>query len=103
MPNNVIVVVNDQEADGLPERMHWKVNTPGLIEEVMTNSGTAILRTPLVIFKLLLSEVGDRAAAINDPALNALMMRLAIYSVADPNSKDYDPVLTAEYIDRHSI
>jgi len=37
-----------------------------------------------------LGEVAERASQINDPQLNALMCRLALYEVADPFSKSYD-------------
>jgi hypothetical protein len=48
----------------------------------------------------LLSDVAERAAAINDPELNKLMMRLALYEVADPNSDKYDSQLVIEYLKR---
>jgi hypothetical protein len=70
--------------------LHWRVNTPGLLNELMGNNGMAILHKPLCIFGRLLAEVGERAAQLNDPQLNALMCRLAIYAIADPNSPDYD-------------
>lgn len=70
--------------------LHWRVNTPGLLREILKNNGTEILRVPLQVFGDILAKVGERAAELNDPALNALMCRLAIYSVADPESPDYD-------------
>lgn len=68
----------------------WTVHTPNLLQEIMNNPGTGILSKPLTIFSRILAEVGERAAELNDPKLNALMCRLTIYSVADPNSPDYD-------------
>jgi hypothetical protein len=35
--------------------------------------------------------VGERASELNDPQLNALMCRLTIYEIADPESKNYKP------------
>lgn len=46
---------------------------------------------PLNIFGKLLALVGERAIELNDPKLNALMCRLTIYTIADPESQDYDP------------
>lgn len=68
----------------------WRIHTPNLLAEILNNPGTAILRSPLAILGNLLAAVGERAAQINDPELNALMIRLTIYSIADPNSPDYD-------------
>jgi len=70
--------------------LKWQVNTPALLEEILLNKSASALRIPLNIFGKLLAQVGERAAEINDPKLNALMCRLAIYSIADPYSPDYD-------------
>ena len=74
--------------------MQWRVNTPALLQEILTNPGTGILTKPIQIFARLLSEVGDRASELNDPKLNALMARLALYEQADPYSESYDAKLT---------
>jgi len=80
---------------GEPQDM-WKVHTVKLLNEVMSNDGVAILHKPIQIFARLLSDVGEVAIRINDPELNKLMVRLAIYSCACPESPDYD----AELVDK---
>jgi hypothetical protein len=77
----------------------WKVHTPNLLKEILNNPGTGILTQPISIFGKLLAEVGERAAEINDPRLNALMIRLTIYSASDPNSPDYDAALCKKAIE----
>ena len=69
----------------------WKVHTPNLLQEMAECSTQPILVRPIDIFGKLLALVGQRAAELNDPKLNALMCRLTIYSIADPESSDYDP------------
>lgn len=64
--------------------MKWKVHTPSLLRQILDNPGTAVLAQPLNIFGHLLAEVAERAAHINDPDLNILMMRLTLYEQADP-------------------
>lgn len=76
----------------------WKVNTPGLLNEILANNGMAILTRPLQIFGHILAEVGERASELNDPELNALMCRLAIYEIADPYNKNFNKELTNETI-----
>ena len=71
-------------------KVQWRVHTPNLLKEVSNNIGAEILRQPIRIFGELLAEVGECAIRINDPELNALMMRLTIYSMADPESPDYN-------------
>ena len=79
--------------------LQWRVNTPQLLKEILGNNETSILSVPLSIFGRILAEVGERAAELNDPKLNALMCRLAIYEVADPYNENYDPVLTNKTIE----
>lgn len=38
---------------------------------------------------MLLGEIGKRAAEINDPALNALMAQVGIYSVSDAKASEF--------------
>lgn len=68
----------------------WKVHTPNLLKEIAQNTNQPILSKPINIFGRLLAEVGKEAIRINDAKLNALMCRLTIYSMADPESPDYD-------------
>lgn len=81
----------------------WRVHTPRLLEEVFENPGTSALRMPFNIFGKILFEVGERAAELDDPQLNALMVRLTIYSVADPMSPDYDKDVVERVIDAAAL
>jgi hypothetical protein len=79
----------------------WKVNTPGLLKEIVNNNKhMSVLATPLQIFAHLLGEVATRASELNDPELNALMCRLALYEISDPYSKEYDDKLTKKIINQ---
>lgn len=70
----------------------WRVNTPQLLREILNNGSiVGILSKPLAIFAELLAAVADRAIELNDPKLNHLMMRLALFEQGDPYSKGYDP------------
>lgn len=71
------------------EAMSWRCHTPNLLEEILKNPGTGILQVPLKLFGQMLGEVADRAVQLNDPELNRLMLRLTLYSAADPESPDY--------------
>jgi len=82
--------------------LKWRVHTPNLLNEILVNNELAILEKPLNIFGKLLAAVGDRAAKLNDPELNELMIRLAIYSVADPESPDYDEKIVHQYLYNHT-
>jgi len=64
--------------------LSWKVHTPNLLREIFSNKGTEALRLPLNIFGRRLAEVAERAAEINDPALNILMLDLTLYELGDP-------------------
>jgi hypothetical protein len=79
----------------------WRVNTASMLQEIVEcNPSMATFRVPINIFGKLLAAVGERAAELNDDQLNALMCRLAIYSVADPYSPDYDKDVTDKVISK---
>lgn len=66
------------------EKLEWRVQTHTLLKEVLeANPSMWIMTKPLNIFRMLLVEVAERAAELNDPKLNILMLRLAMYE-ADP-------------------
>lgn len=75
----------------------WSVHTPNLLEEVLSNPGAAALNIPINILGKILYAVAERAGELNDEKLNALMMQLTLYSVADPESPDYDVNIVAEH------
>lgn len=83
--------------------LQWRVHTPNLLQETLHNPGTGILGVPFNILGKLLAQVGERAAELNDPQLNARMCKLTIYSVADPDSPDYDAEATREIIRQHPL
>lgn len=78
----------------------WKVNTLGLIKELFNNPGTGALVIPFHIFQRILGEVAERAIELNDPELNALMCRLALFEQSDPYSKDYNGEFTERTIEK---
>lgn len=79
--------------------LRWKINTPQLLKEILGNNGMGILFQPINIYKDLLAELAERAIELNDPKLNALMCRMALYEVSDPYSKEYNAKLTNEVIE----
>lgn len=72
------------------DHLKWKVHTPNLLKEVMSNPSCWALHQPVNIFKQILIEVAERAIEINDHELNKLMVRLVLYEQGDPTSKEYD-------------
>lgn len=83
--------------------LHWKVHTSRLLDEITTHSGQPSLRIPLNTFRCLLADVGECAARLNDPQLNALMCKLTIYSIADPDSPDYDAAAVERIVKEGNI
>lgn len=53
---------------------------------------------PINILRSILNDIALRASELNDKELNKLMMRLALYEVADPYSDKYDPDFVQEYL-----
>ena len=66
----------------MSKSLEFRVDTMGLLTEI-ADSGLdrrmGVLKIPLNIFKNILAETAQRAAEINDPKLNILMLRLGLY------------------------
>jgi hypothetical protein len=76
-------------------RLEWKVHTASLLSEVLNNKGAAILAQPLNIFGRLLAQVAERAAELDDPELNILMLRLTLYEQGDPEKFSHEQIEAA--------
>ncbi len=72
-------------------KLEWRCHTPRLFSEILLNPGCRILVQPLRILLSILGEVAQKAIELDDPHLHLLMLRLTLYSSADPESDDYDP------------
>lgn len=70
-------------------RTEWKVHTPAILKEILTNKECSALARPLQILADILGEVASRAIELNDPEMNALMLRLTLYEQGDAFSPHY--------------
>lgn len=59
----------------------WKVYTPQLFREILTNKECSVLAIPLRIMSGILVELADYAIRKDDPELNVLMLRLSLFDV----------------------
>ena len=81
------------------KELEWKINTPAVLKEALLNEGASILRVPFKILLSILAEVAQRAIELDDPEMNALMCRLALYEESDPyNTETYNEELTRKTI-----
>jgi hypothetical protein len=83
------------------KQLQWKIHIPNLLQRIADIPAPGVLRVPLNLFGKALADVAERAAEINDPHLNAMMMRLTLYSVADPHSPDYDLAIVNKVMSKH--
>lgn len=66
------------------ELMHFRVDTPALLLEIVNcamDRRNGILKIPINIFREYLVKVAERAAKLNDPELNILMLEMNLYEV----------------------
>lgn len=83
------------------KQFQWKIHTPNLLQRIADIPAPGVLRVPLNLFGKALADVAERATELNDPHLNAFMMQLTLYDVADPNSPNYDPNIVNEIMCKH--
>lgn len=70
---------------------YLSVNTPELIAQVFDNPGTAIMKIPFRTLLIILGQVAQRAIELDDPELNALMIKLNLYEIPpEERSKHID-------------
>lgn len=64
------------------QSLKWRSHLPNLLTEIVENNPSAwALRIPILLTREILVEVAHRAIELNDPKLNVLMLRLAMYDV----------------------
>lgn len=63
------------------ERFSFDVNTPQFLKEACENCNGGIYAICWNVFRNLLAQVATRAAELNDPILNTLMIRLNLYEL----------------------
>jgi hypothetical protein len=62
----------------------FRVHTMELLTEIADCGlprSMGVLKIPLNVFKNILAEVAQRATELNDPQLNILMLKLALYEI----------------------
>ena len=69
------------------DELSFDVNTPQFLKEACENCEKGVYAVCWNIFRNLLWQVAVRAAEINDPVLDTLMIRLNLYEM--PNSDRY--------------
>lgn len=69
------------------DKFSFDVNTPQFLKEACEDVKGGMYAVCWNIFKNLLTQVVERAAELNDPVLNTLMIRLNLYEI--PNEERY--------------
>ena len=98
MPKKINTLENQPEQILVDAMLLWRINTAGFLKEIGSNQELAFAQVPLQIFGNMLIEVGMRAIELNDPKLNAIMCRMAMYDQSDPTSPNFDSKLTMKTI-----
>lgn len=75
-----------------------RFHTFKFLQELVSLDKTGQSGIALGILWKLLESVAERALKIDDKELNKLMLRLALYANADPDSECYDPDSVEEYL-----
>ncbi len=79
------------------------VHTIRLLDELQNNAtrpkDMVALQIPFDYFRALLHEVAQRCTEINDPILDILMIKLTLYSVANPDMPDFEQKVVTQYLE----
>jgi len=86
------------------EKLPWKVHTTELFKEISSNvRHNSQVRIPLQILQNLLAQVAQRATELHDPILDRLMIRLTLYSVANPSDADYNAEIVSKILNEKKV
>lgn len=64
------------------KKVTWRVNMPGMLQEIGGNPEMSVMRQPLQILAQKMQAVAACAIRLNDPELNILMLELALYDLS---------------------
>lgn len=72
--------------------LYFKIDLPQFLKEIADcglDRKMGTLKIPLNIARQYLCMIAERAAEINDPQLNLLMIETRLYETPAPNTKEY--------------
>lgn len=75
------VIPTKLDVFNIGNKLSFDVNTPQFIKEACNNCNGGMYAICWVLFRDLLAQVAERATELNDPVLNALMIRLNLYEI----------------------
>lgn len=81
------VVKTKLDVFNMGDKWSFDVNTPQFLKEACENSNGGMYAVCWNIFRNLIAQVAERATELNDPVLNALMVRMNLYEI--PNKERY--------------
>lgn len=81
------VVKTKLDVFNMGDKWSFDVNTPQFLKEACENSNGGMYAVCWNIFRNLIAQVAERATELNDPVLNALMIRMNLYEI--PNKERY--------------
>lgn len=78
----------------------FNVNTPQFLKEAAENCNGGMYAVCWNVFRVLIYQVAERAAELNDPILNTLMLRLNLYDVPIGDINKRIKELSEEWINK---
>jgi len=85
----------------IKETLSFSIHTPNMLKEIAQCSGMSIYRIPIAVLAGYLGRVAARCAVLSDPVLNKLMCDMTLYSAADPESEEHDPVKVEKVLNNY--
>lgn len=61
--------------------LYFNIDTPSFLDEISKNDVLRFAAVPFSILKTKLGMIAKRAAELNDPKLNVLMLEMKLYEV----------------------
>ena len=69
------------------------------VRSVFDTNEMGVWVRPIQQLAKIMDEIATRASELNDPKMNALMCRLGLYAISNPDDPEYDPEATRKIIE----
>jgi len=83
----------------MKKKVVWRIHLSRMLDQLFDTNKMGVWVRPIQQLAKIMDEVATRASELNDPKMNALMCRLGLYAISNPDDPEYDPEATRKIIE----
>jgi len=83
----------------MKKKVVWRIHLSRMLDQLFDTNEMGVWVRPIQQLAKIMDEIATRASELNDPKMNALMCRLGLYAISNPDDPEYDPEATRTIIE----